>query len=176
VSGIDNVPEHATVGVITDDHRQNVGSISIRAFCFGCRDHDHHMLLLNARQDLKMTSRFRICRKDGAFPTTCRPVRTVLLHQSQNLVPTGVSSDGKNDITGTILLGVIAAHLIDSECRDALRSPQNRLAQRMPAKMGRHCLFINGESWQIVVHADLFENHLFLGDEVFFFQTGIDDA
>ena len=104
------------------------------------------------------------------------PRRAALVRPFEQVGPVELARDSQQQVAGDVTGLVIRAHLAALQRADALFGPQHAAPQRMPGKMRLHEVFIGRVRGLIVVHADLFQDHLFLDVEILLAQRRADDV
>ena len=104
------------------------------------------------------------------------PVTAMLLSQLQHGRPVGSTGHGEDDVARPVTLSVVITHLLRGQRRHAAARSQHRLAERMSCEVKLHHAVVGDGGRLILVHADLFEDHLLLHVEVILPERREEDA
>ena len=103
-------------------------------------------------------------------------VSAAFLGGADQLGEIDLAGRGQHDVAGAVAAVEIAAHRLDRQIGDAFGGAQHASAQRMRAEIGRPAFLVGPERRLVLVHLDLFDDHLFLGVEILFAQRGAQDV
>ncbi len=96
--------------------------------------------------------------------------------QGDDLVPVGPPGKGEHDVGRAILAGEIRAHRLDLHRGDRLHGAQDALPERVRPEVERLGRVVGDGHRIILIHLDLFDDHLLLGVEVVLAKRGAQDV
>ena len=94
----------------------------------------------------------------------------MLFRQLHQGVEIDLAGRHQRDVARAVALVEIVAHRRDRQLPHAFQRSQHAVPQRMIAEVDRLAEVVHAKGGLILIHLDLFQDHLLLGDKVFFAQ------
>ena len=96
--------------------------------------------------------------------------------QATRALEIDAASGCQGDVARRVAPAVIFAHRRGRQIAHALQGAEHAAAQGMDAEVGSAAFLVGPERRLVLVHVDLFEDHLFFGVEVFLAERGTEDV